>query len=792
MLSSDVDFSPVTHAIPMHPVPISSNGGATLDWTGSLSDGERSDRRWTLSISKRKGKDRALLSPRSMLEKQEALFADRIARIKAEAQPHTLRKAAIISEQLERRYTTLGGPSATGKAVNLLSAARWYASLDEHVQKSLDEAEPLTWLKHLLDKPGRTRSQWHLSSLIVEEYARNEGHPSATTDHKSSEASALPPDSGSTTLSPPTSPYHFVQSAPASKQSFNDSLTRVRSHDDYLSFEPRVTPARSSEDIERRDWKDPRRTHRHSLPGMFESPHAFASAFAAASSPQQTSSSAKQGEFSPASSRLHVHDLLQRRHRKTYESDEGSSSLHSQSEGNSRRESTRSGRKKPKRSRPSASALQSPQESATEMMEDNESTSLLRRSALPKASQSDEAVPSTLDNTGYVEGKDVVPEKASPDKPAALFARRKRVRRLSLVMTERSSTEESRPQWDQEEEELLQHAYEEKSQMLADIKAQNQRMRQRLMRIASDIREFDNLRTELWKTFGFVHRSLSSTLFDTFGHDPSSVTGHTRRNRGWRAVEDTHTRIQRQRKTLDVFLSISREDGTPNIESVLDEPISSLMNILQTLEKDQTEIREKSLEVTPMLEQVKSVHAAVKSQYNSTLSHVSALYPELSHIIALEESYKDQYQQVWELGMDALTFLLDTVAPFWRNYGKVIGVDIQDFLIIPLYRNEFTGEAKRYKIKSLPKRSTRHWFALIFLFSLTVFVTLLQGRAAVFSAHHYDLTWIENAGLRWAIIPFFWIAIPIQWIAVIIEFFVVLTQLGVIAWWMLWTVNVVN
>ena len=57
----------------------------------------------------------------------------------------------------------------------------------------------------------------------------------------------------------------------------------------------------------------------------------------------------------------------------------------------------------------------------------------------------------------------------------------------------------------------------------------------------------------------------------------------------------------------------------------------------------------------------------------------------------MEENYRNQYQQFWDIGLDALTLLLDTVTPFWRNYGKVIGEDVQDFLIIPWYRNEFTG-----------------------------------------------------------------------------------------------------
>jgi hypothetical protein len=163
---------------------------------------------------------------------------------------------------------------------------------------------------------------------------------------------------------------------------------------------------------------------------------------------------------------------------------------------------------------------------------------------------------------------------------------------------------------------------------------------------------------------------------------------------------------------------------------------------------------------------------------------------QLSEIVGLEERYKDQYQQFWEWGMDALTFLLDTVTPFWRTYGKTIGEDVQDFLVIPWYRNEFTGETKRYPIKRLPRRSFRHWMALLLFFNLAAALTLLQGRAAVSSSVHYRLLWIPHNGLRWTVMPFFWIGIFIQWCAVIVEFSIVFAQLAIVIWWFGWFVRV--
>ena len=73
-IESEIDFSPSVGVIPPHPVPSSSNGGATLDWTGSNSEDER-DKRWSLSITKRKHKDKYPLgASKTVVEKQESLY----------------------------------------------------------------------------------------------------------------------------------------------------------------------------------------------------------------------------------------------------------------------------------------------------------------------------------------------------------------------------------------------------------------------------------------------------------------------------------------------------------------------------------------------------------------------------------------------------------------------------------------------------------------------------------------------------------------------------------------------
>ena len=156
----------------------------------------------------------------------------------------------------------------------------------------------------------------------------------------------------------------------------------------------------------------------------------------------------------------------------------------------------------------------------------------------------------------------------------------------------------------------------------------------------------------------------------------------------------------------------------------------------------------------------------------------------------MEESYKDQYQQFWEIGMDALTLILDSVTPLWRTYGKTIGEDIRDFLIVPLYRNEFTGEAKRYPITHLPVRSLRHWLGLCLFYISSFTVTLLQTRIAI--ASHSGLRYIPYEGIRWTALPFFWVMIIIQWFIVITEYVILILELGVVLWWTGWTVKLFN
>ncbi|KIJ66325.1 hypothetical protein HYDPIDRAFT_26686 [Hydnomerulius pinastri MD-312] len=785
-LPSEVDFSPSTRSAPLHPVPLSSNGGTTLDWTGSHSEDERLDRRWTISRGKRKDKEKMLSSSKAVTEKQEALFTDRIARIKDEALPPTVRKAAMVSEQLGRRYNVVYGSMANGDPLNYAKVVRWYAGSGAEMQAWLDSAEPLTWLKHLVDRRIKRRSEWHMSALIMEEYVKSKKDSLSSTPPPRSLSATV--ESSSLEISPTQFPPNSATqpvSAPPSDSSPGTSLSRVRSANGHLSFGPLVDYSRDSINNSQPRSERQLQGWRRSLPGFFDTGSANGTP-----SPYHNRNSS--GGLSPASSRINFPDIVHRFRRHPTESDEGSSSaLGSQSEDQN--DSGPGGRRRraKRKQRLPFTDLQSPQESGTEvnvLSEMSDSHDVTPGPAGPSSA------PALLHDP-FSEPEITPPPPENPvgviDSTPLRNVRRRRPYRSKSLPTHSQcvnpTASKRKPEPKPEEQE---RQYELRSRLLEEMKNHNHRLRHRMQRVASDVREYDLVCSLVKPALGVTYRSLPPELLDAISHDPSSVTSGTRKRRGWSAVEDIHERVLRQREIIRIFLSTAPEDEMSTSESVLDKPISVLIEKLQALEGEREPLQDQADEVTKKLAEVRLTHAIVKEEYNDAVSHTSVVYPELSRIVELEESYKDQYQQVWELGMDALTFILDNITPFWRTYGKTIGEDIQDFLIIPWYRNEFTGEPKRYLVESLPRRSIRHWAALSCLAVFTFFVTFLQTRAAITSTWHYRLLWIDNQGFRWTIIPFFWMAIVIQWFAVILELCVVLLQVAVVAWWLGWLVGI--
>ncbi|KAG6862141.1 hypothetical protein C0995_004223 [Termitomyces sp. Mi166 len=736
-LSSDIDFSPSTGTA-LHPVPASLDNGLTLDWSGV---DDKPESKWKLTGTKRKGKE-ALPPSAVVREQQQTTYADKLGRLRSIASPQTIKKAKITQDQLGRRYNLVFGILSSGKPPNLAEVARWCGQQDASTRNALQKAEPFTWLKHLEKRDNKSidHSPWHISALIAEEYLRTRSrHDSMTTipedpplheGFHESPTSSLLIDSQLAPVTSHTSSNHILGPSLVERSSFEDGLT----------FEPRVNSTRTSLEV------DTRKSHDSSFSSLPVGISSFVPA-----SPTSGRGRPQHGPSQPIPTFLDLTKDQSSEHLRSKGSDPGG--LRHQKSPTTRLDTN--------------VKITSASDESEEEAPHGAGITL----QLTAASSSDADVPKlqTLHPSARL-------------RPAVFRRRRARV---SLPSTGRISKLSAVQQQEADE----QKAYEAKVRLLEQTTATNHRIRQLLSRISGDIREYDAVQSNAMTSLGIAHLGLPRELIDVFGHDPAAVTGATRRFQGWRAVDDIQHRLVRQREVFRAFLSRA-QNQLPRTKSVLDDPISSLVQSLKALELHSQKIAGRAFEVGEALKTVQATHNTVKADYNKTLARTSVVYPELSHIVVLEESYKNQYQQFWEIGMDTLTFILDTVTPFWRTYGKTIGEDIRDFLIIPLYRNEFTGESKRYPVTRIPIRSPRHWFGLAIFFFTSVAVAIFQVKTALSSSALYKLPMIPYESIRWTALPFFWLSILIQWWAVVIEFIMVFLQLGVVVWWAGWFVRI--
>lgn len=767
--ASEIDFSPSTGNtranVESHPIPISVDNGSTLDWGGSNQGEDRTERRWTLSMSKRKGKEKEPPISVNALEAQESQYAVKLSRIKTVASPQTKRKRDITANQLERQYRLIYNSVASDSpavSYDILKVARWWGDVNVMTRTIIEQSEPFTWLRHLDTRKipvQQLHMPWHLTALIMEEY----GSAVTTTNRISTPLPSTIPEpnfsistipEGSATFSPYSSPSPDpsdaalpLSSRASSRYSLGPSLTRIKSADGGISFEPLMEPVRDSLEV----------ASRRSGDSVLSSQYGHTSSI---------------GAIAQSSGPFHLRP-------RTYnnlslnDSDDGSSarnSLSGQSDDNMKKTVILS----PKFDQPytkelGLSSTPSPNPASSKTMSLDGASSMLQKIRTPQM-HSRRSSTTNITRTG----------------PKTRGS-------LALPLPEDSDTDGNKKRQQDINDAQLAFEYKMKSQLLEESIAQNSRIRQLLNRVATGVKEYDVTQTSLMTLLGTPYKGLPPELLDTFGHDPSAVTTKTGRYRGWRAVDDIHDRILRQREIFEDFLVHNRDDiGSVVEEDVLENPIRVLRQSLDTLAVNKAAVASRADEVAELLKTVQETHQKVKDDYKDTVAHTSVVYPELSRIVALEESYKDQYQHFWEIGMDALTFLLDSVTPFWRTYGKTIGDDFKDFLIVPLYRNEFTGESKRYPLTHVPTRSFKHWIGLVVFFYGTIAVTILQTRAALTSSVHWGLQWIQYGGLRWIAIPFFWVGIIIQWCAVLLELLLVLTQLGSLVWWLGWSVKFFN
>lgn len=169
------------------------------------------------------------------------------------------------------------------------------------------------------------------------------------------------------------------------------------------------------------------------------------------------------------------------------------------------------------------------------------------------------------------------------------------------------------------------------SRLLDSAIKQNHRIRQILQRVTAEVREFEGVQTSFSALLGVTCLSVPPEVLDAFSHDPSAVTGSTRRLRGYKAVEDIQARIVWQRDVLQSYIeSLAGLKGKlPLPTGIFDESITALMDSVSQLEKHRHGIIEKAEEVTNLLAHVRELHATVKADFNETLIYTSQIYPEV-------------------------------------------------------------------------------------------------------------------------------------------------------------------
>lgn len=156
-------------------------------------------------------------------------------------------------------------------------------------------------------------------------------------------------------------------------------------------------------------------------------------------------------------------------------------------------------------------------------------------------------------------------------------------------------------------------------------------MRQQLQRISTEFRDFAHVQKQLIDLLNMPFPTVSQEVFDAISHDPAAMTGHTRRLKGWRIVEEVHSRINRQQEILSSFAATLTDlnGRLPRPKGIFDESLEGLMKSVSRLEHHREDLRNKENEATQKLAHVRELHVLTKMEFNDTLGHTSHIYPEV-------------------------------------------------------------------------------------------------------------------------------------------------------------------
>ncbi|EJD03634.1 uncharacterized protein FOMMEDRAFT_166988 [Fomitiporia mediterranea MF3/22] len=808
-----VDFSPSVGKASLHPVPTSADDGATLDWSGSTDD-EKHERKWTMSLSRKSSKDKhPTLSRKALVERQDSQYSDKLTRIRQKANELTIRKAEITKDQLQRRYTALNASFTSAKSrLNLVSVARWFDKQENVLKALIVENEPMPWLRHLLHGRGTNQGQrrlpspWNVSAMIVDEYMRSASDAEfvLTTEVADDNASEAGSSASAAIMRRPAS-------GRASFRSFDGGSGRKS--DELLSFEPLShsrrdsvgADSRASVDTQLKRW---RQSLLHRADNEVSSEGSVRSRRRTGSLEQ---GNGQTGQNSSANSRSPLHSLGIKRRSNTMQvnSDEGQSSA-ADSMIDRSKESTLSKDvpKKPgresRRSRfPLSLDLRSAQPSFIESKQRPGTLSIdeLRTDvSTPNKSQSlpvgkeGRATPSVDPFDGRPTPNNQLASPIALD--SVRKPDRRKTHRVSLPPAfQTPKTRRSRSNTRTEaQNHALQVEYTRKKELLDALVARNQRMRALLQVASRSIHDYDETQSSMAQKLGLNYQPLPPEVLEAVKHDPSASVGHLRSLQGWRAVEDIHLRRERQKDVLQRFTSSLQNSIAPLSlpkDGIYERTMASLSDLVERLHSQRSTVLSHVRQTHELLARVKKMRDELKPEFDEASKHTSANYPELVQLESLLDEIVNETNKLWRLAEASISFLLTSVAPLMKTFGRPVWDEVHDFLVIPLYRNGFSGEDHWYPV-TFPRRSLVHWLRLLF-FSTSAPLLLYHG-ARFFVAlltHGYVIR-----------IPVF---IPTFVVYVVFSglmcafasllfglFVVVLCEMFIVLWWLLWLLRIVR
>ena len=158
---------------------------------------------------------------------------------------------------------------------------------------------------------------------------------------------------------------------------------------------------------------------------------------------------------------------------------------------------------------------------------------------------------------------------------------------------------------------------------------------------------------------------------------------------------------------------------------------------------------------------------------------------------SLLDKYIGRRNQLWRFGETFLSLVLSFTAPFMKTFGRPIWDDIHDFLVIPLYRNEFSGEEQWYEIR-FPKRSVFHWLQLLFSGSCTPIAFIYSLRLIKYLVMDFQLWDMPYLALSVIMYIFYSIALSSLITTSIALFVTVLGECTSLFWWIAWFCHIVR